>query len=111
MVAIGTPSMSEQLHQEMLSIEEELYSELKLYFRLESSQLGLYQFSPKIKRTSVRVLDMPIGDLGAPAYRKYDIEAWMPFKGNFGEVIVIFYLITCTRSYILNVPCADFQYI
>ena len=22
--------------------------------------------------------DMPTGDLGAPAYRKIDIEAWMP---------------------------------
>lgn len=33
-----------------------------------------------------RVLDMPTEELGAPAYRKYDIEAWMPGRGSFGEV-------------------------
>ncbi len=27
-----------------------------------------------------RVLDMPTEELGAPAYRKYDIEAYLPFK-------------------------------
>jgi len=32
------------------------------------------------------VLDMPTEDLGAPAYRKYDIEAWLPFKNDFGEL-------------------------
>ena len=30
--------------------------------------------------------DMPTGDLGAPAYRKYDIEAWMPGLARFGEI-------------------------
>ena len=30
--------------------------------------------------------DMPTGDLGAPAYRKYDIEAWMPGLERFGEI-------------------------
>ena len=25
-------------------------------------------------------------ELGAAAYRKYDIEAWMPSKKDFGEV-------------------------
>lgn len=25
-------------------------------------------------------------DLGAPAYRKYDVEAWMPGLGRYGEV-------------------------
>ena len=29
---------------------------------------------------------MPRGDLGAPAYRKYDMEAWMPAKGYWGEI-------------------------
>ena len=33
-----------------------------------------------------RVIDTPTGDLGAPAYRKYDLEAWMPGRGEFGEV-------------------------
>lgn len=34
-----------------------------------------------------RTLDMASGDLGAPAYRKYDIEAWMPGLERFGEVV------------------------
>lgn len=29
---------------------------------------------------------MASGDLGAPAYRKYDVEAWMPGLGRYGEV-------------------------
>jgi len=33
-----------------------------------------------------RVIDTPSGDLGGPAYRKYDLEAWMPGRGEFGEV-------------------------
>src|SRR4029453_12939596 len=33
-----------------------------------------------------RVLDIASGDLGGPAYRKYDIEAWMPGRGAWGEV-------------------------
>jgi seryl-tRNA synthetase len=52
----------------MLAIEEEFYQALKLPYR---------------------VLLMCKGDLGTPAYRKYDIEAWMPFVGEgggYGEV-------------------------
>lgn len=33
-----------------------------------------------------KVLDMPTGDLGAPAYRKFDIEAWMPGLDRYGEI-------------------------
>ena len=29
---------------------------------------------------------MPSEELGAGAYRKFDIEAWMPGRGNWGEV-------------------------
>jgi seryl-tRNA synthetase len=29
---------------------------------------------------------MPSEELGASAYRKYDIEAWMPGRGGWGEV-------------------------
>jgi seryl-tRNA synthetase len=32
------------------------------------------------------VLDMPTEELGASAYRKYDMEAWMPGRGSWGEV-------------------------
>jgi seryl-tRNA synthetase len=33
-----------------------------------------------------RVLDMPTEELGASAYRKYDMEAWMPGRGSWGEI-------------------------
>lgn len=32
-----------------------------------------------------RVVDTATGDLGGPAYRKYDLEAWMPGRGQGGE--------------------------
>jgi seryl-tRNA synthetase len=32
-----------------------------------------------------RVVDTATGDLGGPAYRKYDLEAWMPGRGDGGE--------------------------
>ena len=35
---------------------------------------------------SARVLLMPPHDTGAAAYKKYDIEAWMPGRGSYGEV-------------------------
>ena len=31
-------------------------------------------------------MDMPTADLGAPAYRKHDIEAWMPGLERYGEI-------------------------
>ena len=43
-----------------------------------------------------RVIDTATGDLGGPAYRKYDLEAWMPGRNEFGEV-------TSTSN------CTDFQ--
>lgn len=62
------PKKSAEAHEEMLAIEEEFYQALKLPYR---------------------VLLMCKGDLGTPAYRKYDVEAWMPFigeGGGYGEV-------------------------
>ncbi len=32
-----------------------------------------------------RVIDTATGDLGGPAYRKFDLEAWMPGRGENGE--------------------------
>ncbi len=40
------------------------------------TQLGLH----------FKVLDMAKGDLGAPAYRKFDVEAWMPGMERYGEI-------------------------
>lgn len=65
MFAFTNQNESEQTHLELKEIEKEIFSELGLYFR---------------------VVDIPTGDLGSPAYRKYDIEAWMPSRGDFGEV-------------------------
>jgi seryl-tRNA synthetase len=58
------PEQSETIHQELLSIEEEIFNGLEIPFR---------------------VVDTCTGDLGAPAYRKYDLEAWMPGRGESGE--------------------------
>jgi seryl-tRNA synthetase len=33
-----------------------------------------------------RVVDICTGDLGGAAYRKYDLEAWMPGRNDYGEV-------------------------
>lgn len=61
------PEDSERIHGELRQIEEELFSELGIPFR---------------------VVDTCTGDLGAPAYRKWDLEAWMPGRngGEWGEV-------------------------
>ncbi|NXH01277.1 SYSM protein, partial [Loxia leucoptera] len=56
---------SEELLDEFLGLQKEIFSELGLHYR---------------------VLDMPTEELGLPAYRKFDIEAWMPGRGKFGEV-------------------------
>ncbi len=61
------PEESDKMHQYLLALEEEIYQELGLPYQ---------------------VVEMCTGDLGAPAYRKYDLEAWMPGRegGAYGEV-------------------------
>ncbi len=59
------PEDSEQIHQEILAIEQEIANGLGLPYR---------------------VIDVATGDLGAPAYRKFDIEAWMVMKQGYGEI-------------------------
>ncbi|MCL2067096.1 MAG: serine--tRNA ligase [Treponema sp.] len=61
------PEESDRFHEELRSIEEEIFQGLGIPFR---------------------VVDTCTGDLGAPAYRKYDLEAWMPGRanGDWGEV-------------------------
>lgn len=62
-----TPEQSDELHAKLREIEEEIFSGLGLPFH---------------------VVDTCSGDLGAPAYRKWDLEAWMPGRngGEYGEV-------------------------
>jgi seryl-tRNA synthetase len=65
MFAFTTPEGSEQIHEEMVEIEERIFQGLGLPYR---------------------VVDICTGDLGGAAYRKYDLEAWMPGRNDFGEV-------------------------
>jgi seryl-tRNA synthetase len=64
MFAFSTPESSGEIHAEMLAIEERFFESLGIPFR---------------------VLDIASGDLGGPAYRKFDVEAWMPGRGEHGE--------------------------
>jgi len=59
------PEDSEKLHTELLAIEQEIADGLKLNYR---------------------VIDIASGDLGGPAYRKYDLEAYMTMQGGYGEI-------------------------
>jgi seryl-tRNA synthetase len=61
---IGSLDASGAMHLELLAIEEEIFERLGLPYR---------------------VLDICSGDLGGPAYRKFDLEAWMPGRGESGE--------------------------
>jgi seryl-tRNA synthetase len=65
MFAFTTPEQSEAMHKEMLEIEERIFQGLGLPYR---------------------VVDICTGDLGGAAYRKYDLEAWMPGRDDYGEV-------------------------
>ncbi|MDR2344328.1 MAG: serine--tRNA ligase [Spirochaetaceae bacterium] len=61
------PEESDALHEELRMIEEEIFSGLEIPYR---------------------VVDTCAGGLGAPAYRKWDLEAWLPGRngGEYGEV-------------------------
>ena len=78
MFAFCAPDQSESIHQELLCIEESIFQGLGLPYQ---------------------VIDTCTGDLGGPAYRKYDLEAWMPGRGQKGE----FGEVTSTSN------CTDFQ--
>jgi seryl-tRNA synthetase len=64
MFAFTTPEQSAEVHEEMVGIEERIFQGLGLPYR---------------------VVDICTGDLGGAAYRKYDLEAWMPGRGEAGE--------------------------
>lgn len=42
---------------------------------------------------------MPTEELGASAYRKYDMEAWMPGKGSWGEVSLFHVHLPCRTPF------------
>jgi seryl-tRNA synthetase len=78
MFAFCAAEESDHLHAEILAIEEEIFRGLGLTYQ---------------------VIDTCTGDLGGPAYRKFDLEAWMPGRGQQGE----FGEVTSTSN------CTDFQ--
>jgi len=78
MFVFTTPEQSEEQHRDLLRIEQRIFDELEVPYR---------------------VIDVASGDLGAPAYRKFDLEAWMPGRGEGGE----WGEITSTSN------CTDFQ--
>ncbi|MDR2762847.1 MAG: serine--tRNA ligase [Planctomycetaceae bacterium] len=68
MFAFTLPEQSESIHQEMLQLECKIFDGLGIPYQ---------------------VVDTATGDLGGPAFRKFDLEAWMPgrgIKGEYGEV-------------------------
>jgi len=60
----GDLNASDEIHQQIVRIEEEIFQGLGIPYR---------------------VLNIASGDLGGPAYRKFDLEAWMPGRGTEGE--------------------------
>ena len=82
------PEESDAFHKEILSIEEEIFSGLGLAYR---------------------IVDTATGDLGAPAYRKFDIEAWMPGRGDEGEYGEVTSTSNCTdyQARSLNIRYRD----
>ncbi|XP_050666159.1 serine--tRNA ligase, mitochondrial [Leptidea sinapis] len=65
MFAVSEADKSDEMLEYIRETQEELYRPLGLH---------------------MKVLDMPPHELGAPAYRKYDIEAWMPGRSLYGEI-------------------------
>ena len=65
MFSFCDPSKSEEEHEFILSVEEELLQALEIPYR---------------------VVDVCAGDLGASASKKFDIEAWIPSQNTYREV-------------------------
>ena len=65
MYAYTLPEQSAETHEKILAVEEEIYQELGIPYR---------------------VINIASGDLGAPASKKYDIEYWSPVDGSYREI-------------------------
>ena len=65
MVVFCKPEESKKMHDMMVGIEEELWQSLKIPYQ-------------KVNICS--------GDLGNPAMKKYDLEAWMPGQQKYREI-------------------------
>ncbi|HMO34465.1 MAG TPA: serine--tRNA ligase [Gemmatales bacterium] len=76
MFAYCTPEQSEKVHLDILEQEEAIFQGLGIPYQ---------------------VIDTCTGDLGGPAYRKYDLEAWMPGRGTSGEYGEVTSTSNCTE--------------
>ena len=65
MFSFVEPAASGEEHERLLAIEERVLGELELPYR---------------------VVNVAVGDLGAPAAKKYDCEAWIPSQGRYREL-------------------------
>ena len=65
MFSFVEPSQSAAEHERLLAIEERILTELEIPYR---------------------VVNVAAGDLGAPAAKKYDCEAWIPSQGRYREL-------------------------
>jgi seryl-tRNA synthetase len=65
MFSFVDPGASNDEHERLLAIEERILGELEIPYR---------------------VVNVAVGDLGAPAAKKYDCEAWIPSQGRFREL-------------------------
>jgi seryl-tRNA synthetase len=65
MFSFVEPSASKDEHERLLSIEEGILQALEIPYR---------------------VVNIAVGDLGAPAAKKFDCEAWIPSQGRYREV-------------------------
>jgi seryl-tRNA synthetase len=65
MFSFVEPSRSREEHERLLAIEERILTDLELPYR---------------------VVNVAVGDLGAPAAKKYDCEAWIPSQGRYREL-------------------------
>ena len=65
MFSFVAPEASAEEHERLLAIEEEIFTELEVPYR---------------------VVNIAVDDLGASAAKKYDIEAWLPGQGRYREV-------------------------
>jgi seryl-tRNA synthetase len=65
MFSFVEPSRSAEEHERLLAIEERILAALEIPYR---------------------VVNVAAGDLGAPAAKKYDCEAWIPSQGRYREL-------------------------
>ena len=83
---ITRPEDSEAAHQELVDLECEIFDSLGLQYRCVRHGNYLFHLLTLLCCFLPRLLDMPVDDLGAPAYRKTDIEAFMPGRNSYGEI-------------------------